>query len=229
MADTDMALLECPQCTFSVLPSDVYVLQLHYEQTHTDDSPFRIEDDPEPLPPPLPPRPSSQSSSHVDGATPSYLTDENSVLCPEPDCAEVVLLSDFNDHLDLHTAATLSFDETTGKYHSQRPYDIDIDMRASNSTTNNMTTGTSKEPSLLEQNFDTAPGARRHGDEARKSKKKSPRGRGNSTGSEKSTLSRSIAAFNPFSRFKPVKAPNSTARLGVCNLTPSTSYTRCGC
>jgi subtilase family serine protease len=156
----------------------------------------------------------------VDEATPSYAKGENTVLCPEPDCAEVILLSDFNDHLDLHTAATLSFDETTGKYHSQRPTDIDIDMRASNSTTNNMTMATLNEPSLLGKNFNAAlpPGARRHEDDARKLKKKY-RGRGNSTGSEKSTLARSIAAFNPFSR-KPVKAPNSTVRLGVC-ITPA--------
>lgn len=224
MAENNMALLECPLCSFSVLPSDDYVLQLHFEQTHTDDSPFRIEDDPEPLPPPLPPRPSSQRSTHDDDeATPSYL-DETSVLCPEPDCAEAVLLSDFNDHLDLHSAATLSFDETTGKYHSQRPYDINPNMRASNSTTNNMNTGPLKEPSLLEQDFDAAPGARRFGDEARKLKKKAARGRGNSTGSEKSTLSRSIAAFNPFFRSKPVKAPNSTARLGVCTIASSFTH-----
>jgi hypothetical protein len=213
-----MALLECPLCPFSVIHADNYVLQLHFEQVHTEDSPFRIENDPEQLPPPLPPRPSSQQSTHVDEATPSYTGDENNVLCPEPDCGEVVLLSDFNEHLDLHAAATLSFDEATGKYHSQRPSNIDIDKQASNSTTNNMNMGTSKEPSLLEQNFNTAgpPGARRHEDDARKLKKKSTRGRGYSTGSEKSTLSRSIAAFNPFTRTKTVKAPHTTARLGVC-------------
>lgn len=208
-----MALLECPLCTFSVLPTDDYVLQLHFEQVHTEDSPFRIEDDPEPLPP-LPPRPSSNRLKHVDEDAPSDSEDENSVLCPEPDCGEVILLSDFNDHLDLHSAATLSFDETTGKYHSQQPASMKQAFNSETTTTTN-TAAKSKDLSFLEQNFNTGvPDAlRHHEDSSGKMKKKAQRGRGDSIG-EKSTLSRSIAAFNPFTRLK-VKAPQNTARLGV--------------
>ena len=112
-----MALLECPLCEYKVLPTDDYVLQLHFEQVHTEDSPFIIEDDPEPLPPPLPPRPStSETESEEEGDVPAGY-----VLCPQEECGEVVLLTDFNDHLDMHTAETLSFDETTGQYHSNQP------------------------------------------------------------------------------------------------------------
>ena len=50
-----MDTLHCPMCEFAVPQSDDYVLQLHFEQIHTEDSPFRIEDDPEPLPPRRPP------------------------------------------------------------------------------------------------------------------------------------------------------------------------------
>lgn len=139
-----MALLECPLCPFSVLPSDDYVLQLHFEQEHTEDSPFRIENDTEPLPR-LPARPSSHRKKDVDDNAASDSEDGSSVLCPEPDCGELVLLSDFNEHLDLHSAATLSFDETTGKYqyHSQQT----VDMHASKHNTTSM--GTSNEPSFL--------------------------------------------------------------------------------
>jgi hypothetical protein len=216
MASNNITLLECPLCDFSVLPSDDYVLQLHFEQVHTDDSPFRIHDDPEQLPPSLPPRPSSQQPQHVDEGVASDSEDEDSVLCPESDCGEIVPLSDFNDHLDLHAAETLSFDDTTGKYHSRQP----TNMKA---LSNNNHTSNLHDPSFLEQNFDTAiPEAlRRNDDPGRKLKKKIERGRGDSTGSEKSTLARSIAAFNPFSRGKLVKGPKNSVRLGVSHVTQS--------
>jgi len=108
--------LECPLCVFTVLPSDDYVLQLHFEQLHTKDSPFIIEDDPEPLPPPLPARPSSQSTANTERDTPAADEIDNSVFCPAPDCGELIPLIDFNDHLDYHAAESLSFDETTGEY-----------------------------------------------------------------------------------------------------------------
>lgn len=216
-----MALLECPLCTFAVLPSDDYVLQLHFEQEHTEDSPFRIQDDPEPLPKPPPAKASSASTQHVDTDTPSSFDDENNVLCPEPNCGELVLLSDFNDHLDLHAAETLSFDEATGKYRTQQPPDIHKQQQPLDDSiidTTSSIMGTSKEPSFLEQGFHSssaAPptGPRRSGDDGRRLKKKS-RARGNSSASEKSTLSRSIAAFNPFSKAK-AKPVHETARLGV--------------
>lgn len=219
----DMELLGCPLCSFSVRPDDNYVLQLHFEQVHTEDSPFRIENDPEPLPPPLPPRPSSmtnqQQQAPTEEDTPSDSEDENSVLCPEPDCGELILLCDFNDHLDLHAAATLSFDEATGKYHSRKP-SAAANMRVLASASS-YSKGASKEPSFLEQNFDTnLPEALRNGDNGHKLKKKVHRSRGDSGGSEKSTLSRNILSFNPFARLgKQVKPPQGTARLGVsCRL-----------
>ena len=102
--------LECPLCDFTVLPSDDYVLRLHFEQLHTTDSPFIIEDDPEPLPPPLPPRPDRDSAPASDDEA------ENSVFCSVPDCGELVSLEELNEHLDYHAAESLSFDETTGEY-----------------------------------------------------------------------------------------------------------------
>lgn len=218
---SDDVLLTCPLCSFSVLRSDSYVLRLHFEQEHTDDSPFAIEDDPEPLPP-LPPRPSSNRPTDV-GAdseeqdTPSDSDDENNVLCPEPDCGEVVPLSDFNYHLDLHAAASLSFDETTGEYHSQRPSDDSIDMQPLSHHSNSAARRSHGKQSFLEQNLNgTIPDALRKAEESGRKLKKKVRERVDSTSSEKSTLSRSIAAFNPFIKSnKIVKAPQSTARLGV--------------
>ncbi|KAF2474381.1 DUF1671-domain-containing protein [Lindgomyces ingoldianus] len=216
MANTE--LLDCPLCAFSVLQSDNYVLQLHFEQVHTSDSPFQIQNDPEPLPPALPARPSSNQPKHVGSDTPSEDEDENSVLCPEPDCGELVLLTDFNDHLDLHAAETLSFDEATGTYHHHKRPSSD-NMQAL--THSNHHTGASKQ-SFLEQNFNTAlPDALRRNDDSGRKLKKKIRGRGDSSGSEKSTLARSILSFNPFAKqSKIVKPPPSSIRLGRAELGP---------
>ncbi len=199
--------LECPLCPFTVLPANEYVLRLHFEQVHTTDSPFRIENDPEPLPPPIstwpsPPRMQSQSSKHVQPDTPSSDENDNSVLCPEPDCGELVPIIDFYDHLDYHAAESLSFDETTGKYHSQRLATMH---------------GPASTPSFLEQKFGAElPGALRRNEDARSKAKKGKRGRSDTTGSEKSTLSRSILSCNPFAKAdRKVRPPASNCRLGV--------------
>ncbi|KAF2868407.1 peptidase family C78-domain-containing protein [Massariosphaeria phaeospora] len=238
------ALLECPICDFTVLPDSEYVLQLHFEQVHTTDSPFRIEGEevlPPPLPPrpspsitqlnddsaasseeeedtvlpPLPPRPSSKSKQPKhDGDTPSSREDQGTVLCPELNCGELVLLTDFNDHLDYHSAETLSFDESTGKYHSHQP----ANMPGATADPK----GSSK-PSFLERK--SSPGlpdaSHRNEDANRKLKKKAHRGRGDSMSSEKSTLSRSILSFNPFAKAnKMVKPPPGSVRLGKDELGP---------
>ncbi|KAJ4303008.1 hypothetical protein N0V90_001899 [Kalmusia sp. IMI 367209] len=210
------ALLDCPLCDFTVLPTDDYVLQLHFEQVHTTDSPFRIEDDPDLHPPPLPRRPASTLSANETQSTLSSDEGENSVLCPEPDCGELVLLNEYNDHLDYHAAETLSFDETTGKYHCRRV----ADMHGSKANAHHA--GSTKS-SFLEQNFGTEPpeGLRRPDNPGRKSKRKPQRGRSDTSCSEKSTLSRSIQTFNPFAKAdKKVKPPSSSCRLGCAELGP---------
>lgn len=208
MAD-QIELLDCPMCDFTVLPSDNYILHLHFEQVHTTDSPFVVEDDAESQPPPLPPRPSSKRKHS--GDTPSSDEEENIVVCPEPDCGEAVPLSDFNDHLDYHAAESLSFDETTGKYHSHhssptmQSVAVAQQMGLSNNTFTDHTFGTDLPDAL-----------RRNEGQGRKIKKHAPRHRSNTNSSEKSTLSRSILSFNPFAKLdKTVKPPNKTARLGV--------------
>ncbi|KAF1851065.1 DUF1671-domain-containing protein [Cucurbitaria berberidis CBS 394.84] len=212
---SNMELLECPMCDFTVLPSDDYVLQLHFEQAHTTDSPFVVDDDPESQPPVLPPRPSSKRK-HV-GDTPSSDEEDNTVVCPEPGCSELVLLSDFNDHLDYHAAETLSFDETTGKYRSHHSSATMQSLVAAQ----NPHAGPSK--SLLEHTFstdmpDTLKKNEGHG---RKIKKHAHRNRSDTNSSEKSTLSRSILSFNPFAKLdKTVKPPNKSARLGKSELGP---------
>jgi hypothetical protein len=117
-----MELLECPMCDFTIHPKDHgdYVLQLHFEQVHTTDSPFVIEDDPEPLPHSIPLSPSSKRKHAVDTPSDDSDEEESTVVCPKPNCGEVVSLSDFNDHLDYHTAETLSFDEVRPV--PQRPF-----------------------------------------------------------------------------------------------------------
>lgn len=208
---SEAGLLGCPMCDFKVLHIDDYVLRLHFEQVHTTDSPFIIEDDDEPPPPSLPPKPSSKRKHMRD--TPSSDEEENTVTCPEPDCGEVVLLMDFNEHLDYHAAETLSFDETTGKYHShhssatmqglasEHPHGFSKSQHLDNNFTTNL-------PDALKSTDGQ--------DRGHKLKKHGHRHRSNTNSSEKSTLSRSIHAFNPFAKFdKTVKPPNKSARLGV--------------
>ncbi|KAJ4366936.1 hypothetical protein N0V83_007466 [Neocucurbitaria cava] len=208
---SDMERLECPMCDFTVPMTDEYFLQLHFEQAHTTDSPFVIQDDPESQPPLLPQSPSSKRKHVAD--TPSSDEEENTVACPEPQCGEVVLLSDYNDHLDYHAAESLSFDEATGKYHSHHSSATMKDPAIARRPD----TGLSKD-AFLEHNFDTdLPEAlKRNESHGRRIKKHSHRKRSNTNSSEKSTLSRSITTFNPFAKLdKTVKPPSKSARLGV--------------
>ena len=212
-----MELLECPMCNFTVLPKDDYILQLHFEQVHTEDSPFVIQDDPEPLPPSLPLRP---SSTHHDTAdTPSSddsddsEAEESTALCPDPNCGELVPLSDFNDHLDYHKAETLSFDETTGKYHSHHS-----SATMQPSTSSRRSHASQAKSTTSERSFSTDPSDARKRTEAhgRKSKKHSHRHRRDADDCEKSTIGRSILSFNPFAKpDKTVKPSIKSARLGV--------------
>jgi hypothetical protein len=206
----NMALLECPMCDFTALPTDDYILQLHFEQMHTTDSPFIIEDDEEPpLPAHVPKR------KHV-GDTPSDSDDEeNMVTCPESDCGEVVPLADFNDHLDFHAAESLSFDETTGRYHSH-PSSATMQSLAAHHPHTTVSQGSFADYSLK---ADTSEASKRHDGRSQRSRKHTHRARSNTNSSEKSTLSRSMLTFNPFTKpDKSVKPPNKSARLGVCTL-----------
>lgn len=201
-------LLDCPLCDFTVRPTDDYVLQLHFEQVHTEDSPFVVKDDPEPLPLSYD---SSYKRKHVQDTTSSD-EEENTVACPESDCGEVVLLDDFNDHLDLHAAETLSFDKTTGKYN---PHHSSSNMHSSAATHHSHRRSSKATTSDCRYDTESLDGSKKN-DHHSKSKKKHHRDRRDTDSSEKSTLARSILSFNPFTKSdKSVKPPNKSARLGV--------------
>lgn len=130
-------------------------------------------------------------------------------MCPEPDCGEVILLSDFNDHLDFHTAESLSFDETTGKYHSHHS-----SARMHRPATTRHSYAASSKSTVSEHSLPDA--ARKSGGHGHKGKRRSHRERSNTNSSEKSTISRSILNFNPFTTpDKTIKPPSKSARLGV--------------
>ena len=188
-------LLTCPMCPFAVPPTDTYVLELHFEQEHTPDSPFRIIDDPEALSLPAVFEPSESSKP---GDVTSDEDDDNYVLCPRPDCGEDVLLADLNDHLNFHAAESLTVDDEADTGHPK------MQTLTEESTS-----------SFLQENFTSeVPDAPRH-----THRKKIKRKRGSSSASEKSILSRSILNFIPFSaKFAAniTKQPASSVRLGVC-------------
>lgn len=204
-------LLECPMCDFTVLPTHDYILQLHFEQVHITDSPFKIDDDVEP---PLPTAPKRKHAHDTPDTTSSDDDEGDMVTCPEPECGEVVPLADFNDHLDFHAAESLSYDESTGKY---RPH-------YSSATMQSLAAPQSHEPftknTFSDYHFTTdLPDALKKADVH--GKKHGHRKRSNTSSSEKSTLSRSISTFNPFTKAdKSIKPPNKSARLGVsCSAT----------
>ncbi|KAL6708231.1 hypothetical protein ACN47E_003415 [Coniothyrium glycines] len=211
-----MALLECPMCDFTAHPSDDYILQLHFEQIHTEDSPFVVHDDTESGLPALPPRPSSKRRHGSE--TPTADEEESTVVCPKPDCGEAILLSDYNDHLDFHTAESLSFDETTGEYHSHHS---SATMHSS-AVAPPPLPGRSKHTNSECASSIVSSASRKSGEgHGRKVKKHRPRERRGTNSSEKSIISRSIASFSPFTRSdKNVQPPNKNARLGKSELGP---------
>ncbi|OCL03843.1 DUF1671-domain-containing protein [Glonium stellatum] len=193
------ALLTCPMCPFAIPPTNTYALELHFEQEHTLDSPFKIIDDPEAPTPSTVVEPSE--SSKPEDVT-SDEDDDNYVLCPRQDCGEDLLLTDLDDHLNFHAAESLAGDD-----------EADSGQPKMQSLTEEST------PSFLQQNFTSeVPNALRH-----THPKKIRRKRGSSGASEKSTLSRSILSFIPFSaKFAAsvTKQPISSVRLGRAELGP---------
>ncbi|GME42391.1 hypothetical protein GTA08_BOTSDO09135 [Neofusicoccum parvum] len=101
------SILECPFCGYTSRES--YMIILHIEERHTDDSPFVVKEGPDaPAFAPSPPgRSHPTSPSNPRNAPSEDGGDDAWVLCPEPDCGEQIPLQDLNEHLDLHLAERL--------------------------------------------------------------------------------------------------------------------------
>jgi hypothetical protein len=96
----DIKVQKCPMCSFCVSHGDEYYLQLHFEQEHTDDSPFKITDD----------QYGTEQSAAEANAPADADFDNDYVQCPEAECGEDILIEDFNDHMDLHAAEKVTLD-----------------------------------------------------------------------------------------------------------------------
>lgn len=223
-----MKHLECPLCDFTILSKDGYFLQLHFEQAHTTDSPFIIQDDPEPLRPSLPPTPvstgsndeqtpsssdSCDSDSDSDSDSDDSDREERAIKSPTSDSYQLVSHSDHDDHIDYRRIETLSFDETIPKYHSKRS---SATMHSSSSTHRShrrRATSTSVEHKAK---TGTRAASKRTDGHSRRSTKHGPRRRRNTNDSDKTTISRSILGFSPFAKaHKSAKPPSKNARLDV--------------
>ncbi|KKY20528.1 hypothetical protein UCDDS831_g04575 [Diplodia seriata] len=115
-------VLECPFCAYK--DQDSYVLMLHVEERHTDDSPFVVREGPDEHP--------HHGSSSANGlreapAEHAAVEDERWLLCPNPECGEQIPIEDLSEHLDLHFAerlfesqqeASASADHSTTSSHS---------------------------------------------------------------------------------------------------------------
>lgn len=209
-------LVDCPFCDFRSRVA--YMVMLHVEEHHTDDSPFVVTDGPDaptPTPPPIQSHPAFStaqshpafSSIHQDAPS-QHGRDDLWALCPERDCGEQVPLHDLNEHLDLHIAEGLESQEVT--------------KSASTSTTSQRPKMPQTRPSIAsEHSFSAADSSSSH-DEHRRRRKRHHHGHGKDTrprsDSEKSTLSRSILdILTPSSGGKKLSKPkdHGSARLGV--------------
>ncbi|KAK3059956.1 hypothetical protein LTS18_009661, partial [Coniosporium uncinatum] len=88
----------------------MYAVMLHFEEAHTEDSPF-VTTDSKASDVSLEKEP---TKANMATATASNEEDEW-VQCPEEDCGEMLSLVEFNDHLDLHASEKLSFDDTASR------------------------------------------------------------------------------------------------------------------
>ncbi|KAI9661652.1 MAG: hypothetical protein M1821_008890 [Bathelium mastoideum] len=96
--------LECPFCGYET--DDAYIISLHVEELHTDDSPFQVRDVSSSAPLP---------SQHRQAPSTCHASIQESqggwVQCPHEDCGEEVLLEEVNEHLDLHVAEKISSED----------------------------------------------------------------------------------------------------------------------
>lgn len=195
-------VLTCPFCSFTDM--DDYILTLHVEELHTEDSPFVVKGRPYLAPP-------ASTREHLGGCTSvssSFQHEplEEYCLCPEEECGEEILLTELNEHLDLHLAERLTSDAPTSR-------------------TRSVQDASSSGNALLEQSFSTnLPEALRR----RKSTQKS------SSSGGKSSLRRSILSLGldtilpSTEKPAPSKHRKAGGRLGVSARGRST-VTSCPC
>lgn len=122
VASSPQQHLECPFCQFH--DESEYVLLLHIEALHTDDSPFVVKDDPANtgLTGSLTDSLRPGSFNQLDYEFGSRTEDDEEmmyVLCPEPGCEEPVLLMELQTHLDFHDAEQISMEDVR---HARREY-----------------------------------------------------------------------------------------------------------
>ncbi|KAF7191746.1 Zinc finger-containing ubiquitin peptidase 1 [Pseudocercospora fuligena] len=95
----------CPFCG-SFKGAD-YDVQLHIEEYHTDDSPFVAHDEEDS-------RPSSSNNASRGSRISDSMPGDTWTKCTRPGCGEHVLLSEVDEHLNLHEVAALSEQEAEG-------------------------------------------------------------------------------------------------------------------
>lgn len=91
-----MTHVRCPFC--NSIQGDEYIIQLHIEEFHTEDSPF------------VPQRGEASTSAHGTHASLSSqsMPDDLWTKCTRRGCGEYIQLSAIDEHLDFHAAADLS-------------------------------------------------------------------------------------------------------------------------
>src|SRR5215469_1094135 len=112
----ETTIRECPfLCGKTFSGNDWYEYQLHVEEKHTENSGFVVREDGAPSEGEEGnaehSRPSTTNSKEVDNESiDSEEEKDEYVLCPKG-CGEMVLLIEFDDHLDLHEAENTIIDD----------------------------------------------------------------------------------------------------------------------
>lgn len=99
----------CPFCGFKT--DDQYVIQLHIEEHHTEDSPFAVSE-------------ASCSLLYRDDTFSDGNTEADNpwLKCTRPDCGEYMMREDIDEHLELHEAAvsTVTSERGNSSGHAKR-------------------------------------------------------------------------------------------------------------
>ncbi|KAF2086887.1 DUF1671-domain-containing protein [Saccharata proteae CBS 121410] len=99
-------MLECPFCEYT--ETDSYVLILHVEQFHTQNSPFVVRETSHGLPESLLNPQKEEVPSATSAQQDASADDAQWVLCPQPDCGEQIHLAELDEHADFHMAEQLT-------------------------------------------------------------------------------------------------------------------------
>lgn len=219
MATTTSEVLECPFCPYTEKES--YMLMLHVEERHIDDSPFVVREGPDAGAQLTPSPGRHDTSSYPQKAPAENDVDDEWMLCPNPECGEQVQIEDLNEHLDLHYAEGIlesQQHQATAHSNSASPYATSQSSKRTNGKMRENTPSIASEHSFSAADSSFSSPGRTDGGSRCHHRKSRPR-----SNSDKSTITRTIRDVlipDGGKKLKSKKSGSRSARLGKSELGP---------